>query len=64
MYLEKLRTEIYEYKHREALYIAKKKELMEIEFAYRLLQTKNTTEFKADKKKSDKTDTIVYNLND
>ena len=41
MYAEKLRTEIGEYKHREAVYAAKRNELVEIETAYRLVQTKN-----------------------
>ena len=42
MYAEKLRTEIHEYKHREATYVAKRKELLEIETAYRILQSKET----------------------
>lgn len=41
MYAEKLRTEIGEHKHREAVYAAKRTELQEIENAYRLVQTKN-----------------------
>jgi hypothetical protein len=41
MYAEKLRTEIGEHKHREAVYVAKRSELIEIETAYRLVQTKN-----------------------
>ena len=37
MYAEKLRIEIHEYKHREAAYVAKRTELLEIENAYRVL---------------------------
>jgi len=35
MYAEKLKTEIFEHKHREAVYVAKRTELLEIETAYR-----------------------------
>jgi hypothetical protein len=40
MYAEKLKAEIYEHKNREATYVAKRKELMEIENAYRVLQSR------------------------
>jgi hypothetical protein len=38
MYAEKLKAEIHEHKNREATYVAKRKELLEIENAYRVLQ--------------------------
>ena len=38
MYLEKLKTEINEYKFRESTYQEKSKELLEIENAYRNVQ--------------------------
>lgn len=38
MYMEKLRTEIKEHKFRESAYEAKRKELLEIETAYRQVQ--------------------------
>ena len=41
MYAEKLKAEIFEHKNREATYVAKRKELMEIENAYRVLQTRH-----------------------
>ena len=37
MFAEKLRIEIHEYKHRESTYALKRKELMEIENAFRVL---------------------------
>ena len=51
MYAEKLRTEIGEYKHREAVYAAKRAELVEIETAYRLVQTKNVGRLDVHKEK-------------
>lgn len=53
MYAEKLRTEIGEYKHREAVYAAKRNELVEIETAYRLVQTKNVGRLDAHKGKKE-----------
>lgn len=38
MYAEKLKAEIHEHRNREATYEAKRKELLEIENAYRVLQ--------------------------
>jgi len=38
MYAEKLKTEIFEHKHREEVYQAKRRELLEIENAFRYLQ--------------------------
>ena len=38
MYAEKLKAEIHEYKNREATYVAKRTELLEIENAYRVIQ--------------------------
>jgi hypothetical protein len=35
MYAQKLRSEIYEYKHREQAYVAKREELLQIENAFR-----------------------------
>jgi hypothetical protein len=37
MYIEKLRTEIKEHKFREATYEAKRKELLDIETAFRMV---------------------------
>lgn len=41
MYAEKLKTEIFEHRHREAVYVAKRTELLEIENAYRVMQKKH-----------------------
>ena len=43
MFLEKITVEIHEYKNREAVYAAKRKELLEIENAYRAVQIKQTS---------------------
>lgn len=40
MYLEKLRVEIEEYRHREATYEAKRAELLQMENAFRAVQSK------------------------
>tara|TARA_B110000285_G_C14915364_1_gene509953 strand:+ start:120 stop:257 length:138 start_codon:yes stop_codon:yes gene_type:complete len=37
MFAEKLRIEIHEYRNRESTYVLKRKELMEIENAFRVL---------------------------
>ena len=41
MYLEKLRVEIEEYRHREATYEAKRSELLQMENAFRQVQQKS-----------------------
>ena len=56
MYVQKLKTEIGEYEHREATYEAKRRELLEIEHAYRSINNRGTTQGKAenDKQKTQK----------
>ena len=41
MFAEKLKTELFEHKHREAVYASKRQELLEIENAYRYIQQKH-----------------------
>ena len=40
MFAERIRIEIHEYKHRETAYESRRRELLEIEAAYRELQVK------------------------
>ena len=64
MFAEKVKTEIFESKHREAVYIAKRKELLEIETAYRLLQTKNKNPKKLVESKIKTQDCVIEGLGD
>ena len=64
MYAEKLKAEIHEYKNREATYVAKRKELMEIENAYRVLQSRQVKVTDDGKGRRETQKQIVEGLND
>ena len=64
MFAEKVKTEIFENKHREAVYVAKRQELLEIETAYRLLQTKNKNPKKLVESKIKTQDCVIEGLGD
>lgn len=64
MFAEKLRIEIHEYKHRETTYALKRKELIEIENAFRVLQQKQVNNQGQTNKRVDHQDVIMGGLDD
>jgi hypothetical protein len=64
MYAEKLRAEIHEYKNREATYVAKRKELLEIENAYRVLQSRQVKQTGDSNTKILTQSTVIEGLHD
>ena len=64
MYMEKLKIEQFEHQHREAVYAAKRTELLEIETAYRVLQTRVKGTRDHDRNKITHQEVTVNNLDD
>ena len=64
MYMEKLRTEIKEHKFREGAYEAKRKELLEIETAFRQVQRGQVKKIDLNQDKILNKETVANNLKD
>ena len=58
MYIQKLKTEIGEYENREATYEAKRRELLEIEHAFRSINNRGAADGKQESEK-DKTQEVI-----
>ena len=59
MYEEKLRLEIFEHDHRQQVYKAKRNELLEIETAYRYLQTQHEARHSGPQQEKKKTQLVI-----
>ena len=64
MYAEKLKAEIHEHKNREATYEAKRKELLEIENAYRVLQGRHVKKADDHRGRGETQIQVIEGLND
>ena len=64
MYAEKLKAEIHEHRNREATYEAKRKELLEIENAYRVLQGRQVKQAGDHKGRGQTQIQVIEGLND